>query len=301
MHARRVKREPGRAMLVIVDTLWTISFIGIWALLILLWSTWWTVMLVPMFALMLAGLGEVMHQGVHGNLFGRIRPLNNLMGWIACVMNGIDFHTYRAWHFKHHRVVNTLDDPERAVYSNPDYLEKVRRWNTRSNWEKFRSLYGIVSHFGNSIGSTLGTNAPLVRILGWGIPLSIAFVGFLEGLLFLIPLKVIVAWYLPRFLYLFIDFFLTQSRHYGTEPLDSASSPQATDSKRIPVAEQYEISWNLKVPAVVELMLFRRNLHAEHHEYPGTIWITSRDKQIGRTLPLGAYLKAWWANGPRVM
>ena len=48
-------------------------------------------------------------------------------------------------------------------------------------------------------------------------------------------------------------------------------------------------------------MILRRNLHAEHHEYPATHWSIARDKQAGRTLPLAAYLQAWWANGPRVM
>jgi fatty acid desaturase len=242
---------------------------------------------------MLAGMGEVMHQGVHGNLCGRVRPLNNLMGKFACAINGIDFQTYRVWHFKHHRIVNTPDDPERAVYSNPEYLEKTKGWKELSNWNKVMTLYAVVGIFGNSIVSVLGADAALPRALRWGIPISIAALGFFEGLLFLIPAKVIVVWYLPQFLYSFIDFFLTQSRHYGTEKQISA--------ERIAVSDQYEISWNLKVPRIVGLMLFHRNLHAEHHEYPGRIWITARDKQVGRTLPLGDYLYLWWRNGPRVM
>lgn len=117
--------------------------------------------------------------------------------------------------------------------------------------------------------------------------------GYLEGLLYLIPVKMIMAWYLPFFLYTFVEFFLTQSEHYGTE--------EKGGSGFVPLAIQYGVSWNLKLPAIIEFMVARRNLHAEHHLYPGIHWSRASDKKIGRTLPLSDYMRSWWTNGPRTI
>lgn len=141
--------------------------------------------------------------------------------------------------------------------------------------------------------SGFGANAVLVRLMRLAVPLSIASIGFLEGLGLLIPIKVSIAWYLPYFLFIPFDFFLAQSEHYGT-------ASQAS-SERIDLAKQYQISWNLGLPAVIALMLMRRNLHAEHHYYPGTHWTFASDKKSGRTFQLTDYLKSWWTNGPRMM
>jgi len=288
-----MKKESSRVGFVIADALWLAGFVGIWTLLIAYWNTWWVLVLVPMFTLMLAGIGELLHQTAHYNLFGRVRLWNDVIGWIAAAMVGIDLKTYRPFHLKHHRAVNTGDDPERAIYSFPEYAEKAEGWKTLSNWNKAKMVFGIASRFSHALVSVLGANAPLVRIMRVTIPSFIVLTGFFEGLFFLIPAKMIVAWYMPLFLVSFVDLLLTQSRHYGTE--------LKAEARRVPLPEQYEISWNLKLPLIIELMILRRNLHAEHHEYPATHWSIARDKQAGRTLPLAAYLQAWWANGPRVM
>ncbi len=288
-----VKSDSNAATTVIADALWFASFSIIWGLLIALWNTWWAIALVPLFALMLAGMAEVVHQSAHGNLFGRSRMLNTLLGSTAAAVFGVDLRTYRTFHLTHHRVVNTFNDPEHAFYSFPAYVMKANEWKTLSLVRKSTVLVRVVGIFGGSVVSTLGTHAPQVRLMRWGIPLSIALIGLLEGFVLLVPLMVIVAWYLPFGLFLLIDFFLAQSEHYGTASKEK--------SRRVTIPEQYEISWNLRLPRVVECMVMGRNLHAEHHEYPAIHWSVARDKHIGRTLPLAVYLKEWWANGPRVL
>ena len=102
-----------------------------------------------------------------------------------------------------------------------------------------------------------------------------------------------MAWYLPFFLFLLIDIFITQSEHYG--------SAEIHDKNIVKAADQYQISWNLKLPKPVEFMVMGRNLHAEHHENPGLHWSETHDKKTGRTLMMSDYLKSWWEKGPRVM
>lgn len=292
MDAQTVKGVPA-LRLIIADVTWLTCFAGVWALLIVLWNTLWAVLLVPLFSLALAGMAEVVHQGVHGNLCGRTRLGNHALGAFASALFGIDFKSYRGFHFKHHRIVNTPEDPERAFYACPGYVSDARRWCELSAWKKLAALPGVIGSFSNTILTTLRSPSPLVHVLRWGIPLSIAAIGYFQGLgsWRALALEVVVAWYLPLGLFLFIDFFLTQSEHYGSE---------SRTAERVTLAEQYGISWNLQLPAPVEFLVMGRNLHAEHHEYPGTHWSIARDQRTGRTLALGAYLRAWWTNGPRV-
>lgn len=293
MHTQTSRQEPARSWLILADMLWLATFFLTWGLLIWKWNTLWAMVLVPLFAVLLSGLSEFMHQGVHRNLCGRIRWINNLLARVSCAMVGVDFATYRAWHLRHHRVLNTPDDPERDVYCNPAYVEIAKDWRGRTHWGKAVAVYGMMGTIGETVVSVLSAGAPLVRIFRWGIPISIAFLGFWEGLLLLAPVKVIIAWYLPQQLYFVVDFFMLQSRHYETRL-------QAT-RKHIKPADQYEITWNLRVPILIELLLLRRNRHADHHEYPGMHWITARDSRSERMLPLGEYLRWWWVNGPRTL
>lgn len=294
MHIQAVKvGASGKVRMLAADIFWLASFVAIWALLIMFWNTWWTLAFVPMFTLMLAGIGEFLHQAAHCNLFGRVRWWNDTLGGFASAMVGIDLKTYRAFHLKHHRIVNTPDDPERAIYTFSTYVADVKGWKTLTNVEKIRMTAVAANRFGEAIVSTLNGDSLLVRILRWVIPLGIATIGLLEGFRLLLPAMVIVAWYLPLFLLSLIDMFLAQSRHYGTALIGTCD--------RVSIPEQYEISWNLKLPAVIEFMVMRRNLHAEHHEYPATHWSTAEDKHAGRTLYLGDYLRLWWAHGPRMM
>lgn len=286
-------KEAGRARLMIADMLWLIVFVSVWGGLIAFWNTWWALALVPAFAVMLAGLSEFMHQGVHKNLCGRVQLFNNFVGTVAAAMVGVDFGIYRDFHLDHHDTVNTPKDPERSfLYTHPGYAAKAGRWKERSWFSRFWSWLGATFIFGYLFG--FSTHTWLVWVVRLAIPLAIAGIGYVEGLSGLMILaKVGVAWVLPFFIFVFVDFFLAQSEHYG---MGDEPSARHVDNKR-----QYQISWNLWLPWPIPFMLFRRNLHAEHHENPGTHWWFARDKKLNRTLGPIQYLKSWWASGPRVM
>lgn len=283
-----------RALGLIADILWLTCFITIWILLILLWNTFWAILLVPMLTIMLAGMAEVVHQAAHGALFGRFRPLNNLLGTIAALMLfGIDLRAYRRFHFKHHQTVNTRNDTELLFYGLPAYLEKIKSWQKLSFLGKITLIPSTIALLGKTIAKEFYSNSPFIKILGFGIPAAIAIIGLSQGFLYSIPLQIFIAWYLPFGLFLFIDLFITQSEHYNTNGIADKNTVRATD--------QYQISWNLKLPRIIEFMVMARNLHAEHHQNPGTHWFMARDQKRGRTLPLKNYLKSWWINGPRVI
>lgn len=292
MHIQKMK-EAGRVRMMIADVFWLSVFVSLWTTLILFWNTWWALLLVPAFGVMLSGLSETMHQGVHGNLCGRVRPLNDLLGKITGAVVGIDFTAYREFHLKHHRLVNTPDDPERPIYSMPAYAAHGVGWKDRSRLSRFGSFLSVLGMFAVAMFSGFNGSAWHVVFMRLAIPSVIGTIGYFEGLRYLIPVKILVTWLLPFMVLICVDFFLTQSEHYGTQDKPSA--------ERINLDEQYQVSWNLKLPWPLSFMVFRRNLHAEHHGYPGMHWWFGRDQKIGRTLRLTQYLGMWWANGPRVM
>lgn len=282
-----------KARHVIMDALWVMSFMTTWGLLITFWDTWWAIVLVPLFSVFLAGLSEALHQTVHLNLFGRSRKWNGLVGKFAGALVSIDFDTYRAFHLKHHQTANSPADPERQFYNDPAYVELAKTWRGLSTKKKVRLAFRLSGMLAQAVATIVG-NAPFVRVVGWAVPLVIAGLGYLEGLFFLIPVKVFIAWYLPRLLFLFMDLLFAQSEHYGTSMVEGAG-PHSTVSYKV----QYENSWNLKLPAIIEYLVISRNLHAEHHLKPSIHWSQARTQKSERTLPLGKYMSMLWKEGPR--
>lgn len=286
-------KEAGWVRLLIADMAWLLLFLSLWAALLLLWNTWWAIILVPAFAFMMTGFSEMMHQGAHGNLCGRVRVLNNMLGRIAGAAIGVDMVAYREFHLQHHRLVNTPDDSERPIYADPRNVAIAAGWKDRSCFGKAWGFTKSLAYYMRGMLTSFNPNAWLLWVVRLGIPLAIAGIGYLEGLRELIVAKVLVCWYLPFFLYFFPDFFLAQSEHYGTMGKPSA--------ERVAPDEQYQISWNLKLPWPLGFMTFSRNMHAEHHQYPGIHWWYAIDQKAGRTFSVFAYLKQWWADGPRVV
>lgn len=292
-HAQAMKKG-GAARMFLADLLWLVVFFSVWGGLIAFWNTWWALLLVPVFAVMMAGFSEIMHQGAHTNLCGRVRWLNELVGTLAGAAVNIDMRAYRDFHLKHHKLVNTEDDPERELYAL--FAAKSAGWKARSFAGKVVALFGLL--FVHLMTMFFGFNSSkwYVLTMRFAIPLAIAGIGYLEGLPYpLIALKVAVCWILPFLLFIVVDFFMTQSEHHGTE-----SKPRPSGDL-VPYPEQYQISWNLAAPWPFGFMVFGRNMHAEHHDYPAIHWWYVRDKKTGRTLPLFTYLRKWWTEGPRVM
>jgi fatty acid desaturase len=274
---------------VLADLAWFVSFLLLWALLTTFWRTWWVVALLPLFSIALLGVSEVLHQAVHGNLWGRAWWANEALGRIVGALFGVSFHAYRRWHLRHHQTANTPEDPERAIYAAVAYTWRAEAWEHMRGARKVLRIPGILGVSGQLFFAEVGGSDAVVRGMQIGIPVFFAALGYLEGLsLLAIAAKVIVSWYLPLKLFQVFDFFLTQSEHYGAELTKDSS-----------VAAQYRQSWNLRVPAFVELMLFRRNVHAEHHLRPGTHWSVIHARKDGRVLDWREYLRAWWEHGPR--
>lgn len=286
-------KEAGRSRLLLADLVWLALFLSLWAALIAFWNTWWALLLVPAFAFMLTGFSEMMHQGAHGNLAGRVKWLNNLLGTVAGATVGIDMHAYREFHLQHHRWVNTAQDSERPIYADPRNAAIVAAWQ-RGRFARLSGFIKSLAMYMRGMLTAFNPNAWYVWAMRIAVPGAIAGIGYCEGLRgeYLVA-KVIVCWYLPFFLYFFPDFFLAQSEHYGTQDKPSVEP--------ISYEAQYGLSWNLKLPWPLGFMTFSRNMHAEHHGAPGIHWWYARDQKTGRTFSVFAYLRQWWANGPRVM
>lgn len=286
-------KEAGKIRLLFADMVWLTLFLSVWGALIAFWDTWRAIPLVPLFSVMLLGFSEMMHQGAHGNLCGRVKSLNHALGRVAGAVVGIDMNAYREFHLAHHRLVNTPDDSERPIYADPRNVAIGVSWKNRSAFGCFAGFLLSLGSYMRGMLTAFNPNDWLVWLMRLGVPAIIGSIGYLRGLRETIPLLLLVAWYLPFALYFVPDFFLAQSEHYGTMDKPTA--------ERIDNNEQYEISWNLKLLPPLSFMVFSRNLHAEHHGTPGIHWWYARDKMTGRTFPAFAYLRQWWANGPRVM
>ncbi len=275
----------------LTDIVWVISFLSVWGTLITLWNSWWAVILVPTFAIMIVGMSEIFHQAVHGVLFSRTKSLNNALGtFSALTLAGMDLKSYQKFHFMHHGNANTIEDPERKLYEFPAYLKAIESWPNISSWKKIILIPKIIQAVGKSVGTVLPSSSPLIAIFHLAIPLIIAIIGFLEGLTWMIPLKIFVSWYLPLLIFAPMDLLIMQSEHYGTE---------RRSGQVLKASEQYKISWNLKLPRLITLMMMGRNMHAQHHKNPGTHWSKTYDHKEERTLPLFLYLRLWWKHGPR--
>lgn len=275
------------------DALWVMCFMASWGLLITLWNTWWAIPLVPLFVCHLGGLSEFVHQTVHQNLFARNRACNRILGKVAAAMLSTDFDTYRTFHLKHHRFANTEDDPERPLYRDPKYLAIAAGWQDLSTRQKLSRIPRLAGYIAGALAS-FGGDVRFVRAVRWLVPVIIALSGYLQGLpLYVIPFKVIVGWYLPLFLLLFVDIVFAQSEHYGTEDAEGAGT------HGVPNDVQYALSWNLKMPALLEFFFLKRNIHAEHHLMPGIHWTRARDRGAGRMLRFSDYLLMLWRQGPR--
>lgn len=281
---------------VIADVVWVTSFIGSWALLLVLWSTWWVVPCTMLFVCHLAGLSEFVHQTVHQNLFARSRRWNRALGRLAAALIGIDFDTYRDFHRDHHRYANTRRDPERQLYTDDAYTRIARGWSRLSAAGKLARVPRVISYALRVLAS-FGPDRPFVRAVRWAVPVAILSSGIVEGLpLHLLPVKLVVSWYLPLLPLVFIDAAFAQNEHYGTEEISGTGSRGL-----VPHSVQYTLAWNLRVPAVIEFFLLKRNHHAEHHGSPGIHWTQARDAGAGRSRSLSTHLRALWTRGPRLI
>ncbi len=281
-------KRSGHIRLAAFDALWLLSFFALWASVIVLWNTYWIILLLPSFVITLGGLSEFVHQGAHGNLFGRNRKLNELFGKISATLIGVNFFAYRKFHMTHHVMANTRNDTELKVYASEYTLAGVG-WERKTAIQKLVSIPKVAWDFAGAGLSQFGARFP-VSLVQWIFPaVIIAGIGYLQHLsIWSIVALVCIVWYLPLLLLTILEFFLTQSRHYGTQLL-------AESSRHI----QYKNAWNLDLPLPIELMLLRRNQHATHHLDPKRHWSQMYRTKDARCLPLFTYLGMWWKEGPR--
>lgn len=278
----------------LADISWFIAVVGVWSLLIACWNTVWAIALVPVFALQLAGMGEVLHQAGHNNLFGRSRRLNNTLGRFVAAIVCVDLPGYRDFHRKHHVSALTVEDSERLLYTDLNYLALRTGWAETSNFTKSLRFVALIVHLAKLMAS-FGGAVPFVRAVRWSIPVVLCIMGLVLGVAwYQLPLMLAVTWYLPNAVFLVLDMLLVQSEHYGAPTVLGTGQQSA-----VPPRTQYELSWNLKLPAPVQFLLLSRNIHAEHHGNAGLHWSHARDQKNERTLPLGTFLKRLWVEGPR--
>lgn len=76
---------------------------------------WWAIALMPLLGLSMYRLTMVMHDCLHGTLFGS-QGANRLCGIAAGAMSGIEFHAFARLHWAHHRHTGEPGDPQGSDY-----------------------------------------------------------------------------------------------------------------------------------------------------------------------------------------
>ncbi|NUT89654.1 fatty acid desaturase [Pseudomonas corrugata] len=242
--------------------------------------------LVILQAVLMIGVQEIKHQGVHRQFLVGTR-LNDAVGMLAAAMFGANFVGYRYFHLEHHRKTCQADDPEGLMYE--------QSWRTR-----LICLLGPVEQ----LWTTLSTNAisrryvPPREVWRWrrnnallALFLAALAVGIHEA-----PRQVLSAWLIPYCLFAWLDFWLTQAEHYGV-------AISAQGARRAPA----DITTDVYLPTWVSWLILHRSLHRTHHEAPATRWFHAhaRSRVLAETRPgsavgLRAFLATWMRFGPRL-
>lgn len=198
----------------------------------------------------LHALGILAHDGTHGLLWPK-RRINDLL--VECLLAWpvfLSLPAYRAMHVRHHRYLNTLDDPDFAR-NRPDRLR-----SRRSVWEFIRIMGGLYGEQRQMVrfvadshkGDASPSNRPLVpRWLVYGGVVGGAALG--GGLPLLLKY-----WIAP-----FASWFLLSMRLKGTSEHFAVEDEEACNAAR-----------TIRANLFTRLFVAPKNVHyhIEHHLYP---------------------------------
>jgi len=248
---------------------------------------WLTVTpLIMLQALLLIGVQEIKHQGVHRQFLVGTR-LNDAVGMLAAGLFGANFVGYRHFHLEHHRKTCQADDPEGLMYR--------QTWPTR-----LICLLGAAEQ----LWVTVSTNRIARRYVPphavaqwrWNNALVVVLLAALAYALLQAPRQLMCAYVIPYCLFAWLDFWLTQAEHYGV-PI-AAQGP-----RRAPAA----ITTDVFLPGPLSWLILHRSLHRTHHHAPATRWFDARvqsqalaTQAPGGTTDLPTFFRTWMRLGPRL-
>jgi fatty acid desaturase len=188
------------------------------------------------------GLGILMHEGAHGNLF-RNRRLNNLVGFLCGIPALLSLTAYRLSHLAHHRHARGPEDPDELenLSRNPRVLSIIFLFILLAG-----DLYGF--YFVGPLGSRRGSRADRrATLLEYSIIAGVFATAFL-----LVPFRVMLqVWLLP----VLFARQLTNVRTLAEHALTRADSRWL--ATRTVLSNRF-----------VSFFMCNVNYHIEHHIFP---------------------------------
>ena len=254
-------------------------------------TLWLLIPLICLQALLMVGCQEAKHLSVHGTFFHN-RRLNDAAGIACAALFGVNFISYRYFHFAHHRATCTEADPEGRLYS--------LSWRTRWIWLLAPAeLPWVAWHIGRTAWPMVPAAQRFQRQVAC-IGMATFGLILLAGLL-VSPLAIACAYLIPLMLFSWFDFLLTQAEHYGV-----AVAPPSPASPISQERNTQTLSHDIVLPLGLGWPTLHRSLHAVHHANPALRWFEApRALKRGRTATVapvsyGAFARRWFASGPRL-
>lgn len=232
--------------------------------------------------LMFVGLMEAFHQAVHLNLHVW-RPVNLWLGRLAGSHLGLGFLAYRRFHMAHHVNTNTADDPEKDFYQSP--ASRMGLW-----------LYPFIYLFRNAgvinSGRYLRSEDRLVHRFEM---ISITVFRLLTiGFTVLYPWEMAIAYWLPYYVFFYIELYISQSQHYFS--IETQVAPRGL--------QHYSEGMNMRLPLPLGFLCMYTNEHATHHVRASIKWYdtparTRQDADHVRSIGVFDFLRVLFSSGAK--
>ena len=228
------------------------------------------------------GFMEAFHQAVHMNLHPW-KPVNMVLGWLTGAQLGLGFSAYRRFHITHHSNTNTADDPEKAFYVKP-----ASRFGL--------ILYPFVYLFRNASIVNSGKYLSQNELTAHRLEMTSVFIFRVITLIatYFYPLQMLMAYWLPYYLFFYLELLISQSQHYFSD--EQLKAPRGI--------EHYQASVNIDLPWPLGFLCMHTNLHATHHVRASTKWYetpfsTRKDKQHIVNVGFIKFVHLTMSNGAR--
>lgn len=225
-------------------------------------SSWtaWTICQVLVPILMFRGFA-LMHDAVHGSLSDLVF-LNNGIGVLAGAVCFLPFAAWRKIHLQHHLWAGNIDqDPTMKIVKDVSLDPTKKRSTLDFAWRSWIPLLGFMQHvvFWTSALAKIRETRNMREIFWMAASYVVPITVYIFSATLLVKL-------IPALLiYLCMVEVINFPHHLEL--------PQFKDKKRLPVAQQNEISRSCHYPLWFSYFCLNNfNLHTEHHLFPSLPW-----------------------------
>ncbi len=270
------------------DTLYLLVFTALavsnsWALASGSSPSWFVPISVLFQGFMFVGLMEAFHQTVHMNLYPW-RPLNIFLGRLMGAHLGLGFTAYRRFHMTHHSTTNTPSDPEKAFYQSPASTLGLL-------------FYPFVYLFRNAGVVNKGAYLRLKDRSAHRFEMATVLLFRIGtvAVTFYYPMQMLMAYWLPYYVFFYIELYMSQSQHYFS--YEQQKAPRGI--------EHYKAGVNVSLPWPFGFLCMYTNLHATHHVKASIKWyktpsITRRDASHVVSIGFLSFLHIVLTRGARL-